>query len=215
MITTIIFDMNGVITDDEEIHEFATKEIFNKIGIDLTSEIYRASCLGRTDLASFRELFKIFEIKNQIIEDLIAEKSSRYQKLIQGNLKVYPGVLELINKLHQKYTLALTSSSTHDEVYSVVNQLGIKDLFKTIVTSKDVVHGKPLPEPYILTAKRLDVNVNNCMVIEDSENGVQSAKAAGMKCIAISNTELASKLNKADRIIKDYTTITDNFIQKI
>lgn len=215
MISTVIFDMNGVITDDEEIHELATKEIFAKIGMELTSEIYRDLCLGRTDLASFKDLFKKFAIKNQNIENLIAKKSKRYQFLIQDNLKVYPGVLKLINDLYKKYTLALTSSSTQNEVYTVVNQLDIKKYFQTIVTSKDVVHGKPLPEPYLLTANRLMVQPENCLVIEDSENGVQSAISAGMKCIAISNTEDPKKLIKADIIIDSYKVITEEFIKNI
>ncbi|MCF6222488.1 MAG: HAD family phosphatase [Flavobacteriaceae bacterium] len=213
MITTVIFDMNGVITDDEEIHEIATKEVFEDIGFDLTSEKYREFCLGRTDLASFKDLFVAFGIKEGNMESLIAKKSQRYQILIQNNLKVYPGVLDLIISLSKKYTLALTSSSTFDEVYTVVNQLDIKHLFKTIVTSRDVKYGKPMPEPYLLTAERLEVNPENCLVIEDSENGVKSAKSAGMKCVAISNTEQPSRLIKADQIIDNYDIITDKFIQ--
>jgi HAD superfamily hydrolase (TIGR01509 family) len=215
MITTIIFDMNGVITDDEEIHEIATQEIFKSIGIDLTSEIYRELCLGRTDMASFKDLMKYYEVRDQNMDKLIAAKSSKYQLLIQGNLKVYPGVISLIKKLHQKYTLALTSSSTFDEVHTVVRQLNLKKFFQTIVTSKDVVHGKPDPEPYFLTAKKLNVKCENCLVLEDSENGVQSAISAGMKCVAITNTEDQNNLTKADRIIDTYTILTDTFIQNV
>jgi HAD superfamily hydrolase (TIGR01509 family) len=215
MITTIIFDMNGVITDDEEIHEIATQEIFKSIGIDLTSEIYRELCLGRTDLASFKDLMKHYEVRDQNMEELIAAKSSRYQLLIQGNLKVYPGVISLIKRMHQKYTLALTSSSTFDEVHTVVDQLDIRKYFKIIVTSKDVVHGKPDPEPYFLTAKKLNVGCENCLVLEDSENGVQSAIFAGMKCVAIPNTEDRGKLIKADQIIDTYSMLTDVFIQNV
>ena len=207
--------MNGVITDDEEIHELATQEIFRSIGIDLTSEIYRELCLGRTDLASFKDLMKHYDVTDQNMDELIAAKSSKYQELIQGNLRVYPGVISLIKRMHQKYTLALTSSSTFDEVQTVVSQLDIKKFFKIIVTSKDVVHGKPDPEPYFLTAKKLNVKCGNCLVLEDSENGVQSAISAGMKCVAIPNTEDRSKLTKADCIIYNYIQLTDDFIQNV
>ena len=207
--------MNGVITDDEDLHEMATKEVFKSIGINLSSENYRKFCLGRTDIAAFTDLLEVFEIRDQNKDQLIATKSLRYQELIKGNLKVYPGVIELIKKLHNKYTLALTSSSTFDEVQLVVKQLGIKNLFNTIVTSKDVVHGKPHPEPYLLTAKELNVKSESCLVIEDSENGIRSAKAAGMKCVAITNTEDHKKLIKADRIIDNYSLLTDAFIQNV
>ncbi len=214
MITTVIFDMNGVITDDEDIHELATKEAFKSIGFNLTSDTYRELCLGRTDFASFKDLFKKFRIENQILENLIALKSLKYQFLIQGNMKVYPEVIQLIKNLHKEYTLALTSSSTFDEVQIVVNQLDIKKFFKIIVTAKDVIHGKPHPEPYLLTAKKLNVKCKNCLVIEDSKNGIKSAKQAGMICVAIPNTEDRTKLVEADQVIENYTDITNRFIQQ-
>lgn len=215
MITTIIFDMNGVITDDEDIHELATQQVFNDIGITITSDIYREFCLGRTDVAAFKDLLQKFEATDKNILDLIAAKSVLYQKLIKGNLKVYPDVLPLIDRLHKKYTLALTSSSTFEEVHTVMTQLNIGNLFKVMVSSKDVVHGKPDPEPYILTAKKLHVDRADCLVIEDSENGVQSAKSAGMKCIAISTTEAPDRLLLADYIVESFSEITDKLIGEI
>lgn len=212
MITTVIFDMNGVITDDEEIHEMATKEIFEQIGYDITPAIYREYCLGRTDVAAFKDIADKLEIENQDLNELISLKSIKYQELIKGNLKVYPGVVQLIKDLSNSYTLALTSSSTTDEINTVVEVLEIKKLFKTIVSSQDVVYGKPHPEPYLLTAQKLDVDVNQCLVIEDSENGIKSAKQAGMICIAIPNTEDRNKLIEADRVIATYSEVTDGFI---
>jgi len=214
MITAVIFDMNGVITDDEDLHESATKEVFRDIGVSITSENYKAFCMGRTDLAAFKDLFDAFTIENESVENLIAKKSFKYQKLIQGNLKVYPGIIPLIKELYKDYTLALTSSSTFDEVQLVMDQLRLKKYFKVIVTSKDVKHGKPNPEPYLLTAKKLNVKSENCLVIEDSKNGIQSAKKAGMVCVAIPNTEDSSKLIEADQIIENYEILTNRFIQK-
>lgn len=194
--------MNGVITDDEHIHELATKEVFFDIGIELTAEDYRAFCLGRTDVAAFKDLFEEFDIQHQNTNDLIAKKSLRYQELIKGNLKTYPGIVNFIKNQSTKYTLALTSSSTYDEVIGVVNLLHIKDYFKVIITANDVKHGKPHPEPYLLTAKQLNVNPTECLVLEDSENGVLSAITARMICVAITNTEVEKKLVKAHYIIE-------------
>lgn len=215
MITTLIFDMNGVITDDEDIHELATHQIFERVGAEVTSEIYRKFCLGRTDASAFKDLVAKFEIQHQNVAHLIAEKSVAYQELVKGNLKVYPGVIEFIHQLHQKYTLALTTSSTFAEVQAVKDQLKIDDYFATVVCANDVRFGKPHPEPYLLTAKRLQVDCHNCLVIEDSENGVQLAKAAEMKCVAITNTENPNKLTAADLIIADYSELTDTLIRRI
>lgn len=215
MISTIIFDMNGVITDDEDLHKVSTKEAFKDIGVILSSENYREFCMGRTDVTAFKDLFEKFKIKDETIENLIAKKSLKYQNLLKGNLKVYPGVISLIKRMSENYTLALTSSSTFDEVQLVVNQLNIKHLFKTIVTSNDVKYGKPNPEPYLLTADQLNVPYENCLVIEDSENGIISAKQARMICVAIPNTETKSKLSKADHIIENYEMLTSSFVKQL
>lgn len=214
MITAVIFDMNGVITDDEDIHEKATLETFKEIGIVLTPEHYRTYCLGVPDIFAFNKILNEFQKENQNTNDLIAVKTIKYKNLLKRSLKVYPGVVKLINRLNRDYKLALTSSSTADEVDFVLDQLKLKDLFDVVVTSDDIKHGKPHPEPYLLTADLLKVRNEDCMVIEDSENGIYSAKQAGMICIAIPNTEERKNLIKADRIINDYTDITLDFISQ-
>lgn len=213
MITAIIFDMNGVITDDEDCHELATKKAFDQVDVSITPEVYRKFCLGRPDTTAFKELIAEFQIESRKTEDLISVKTEFYLELIKDNLKIYPGVVELIDILHQKYTLALTTSSTFAEMETVMNKLQISPLFKIIVTAEDVKHGKPDPEPYLLTAEKLSLNCEDCLVIEDSENGVRSAKSANMKCIAITNTEKLHNLQLADQIVGKYSEITEASIQ--
>lgn len=215
MITTVIFDMNGVITDDEECHEMATQKAFEQVGLVVTQEMYRKFCLGRTDVAAFKDLMETYHIQNVGYKDLIAVKTGIYLDLIRHDLKIYPGVVDLIDRLHKKYVLALTTSSTFNEAQTVIDTLKLRDKFKVVVTSEDVVQGKPDPEPYFLTAEKLGVDCKACLVIEDSENGVNSAKAAGMACIAITNSEKKDKLILADLIVDDYSAITDDVIRHI
>ncbi len=215
MITTVIFDMNGVITDDEECHELATKRAFEQVGLDITPEIYRRFCLGRTDLAAFKELIEIYSLYKVKLEQIIADKTKIYLDLIRHELKIYPEVVDLIDRLNENYTLALTTSSTLSEAQTVINKLKLQDKFRVVITSQDVVFGKPHPEPYLLTAKKLGVDPRACLVIEDSENGVRSAKAAGMKCVAITNSEKRDKLMLADQIVDRFSEITDAFIRQI
>ncbi|MCG2460422.1 HAD family phosphatase [Flavobacteriaceae bacterium F89] len=215
MITTVIFDMNGVITDDEECHELATKRAFEQVGLDVTPEIYRRFCLGRTDLAAFKELIEIYSLYHVKLERIIADKTKIYLELIRHELKIYPEVVDLIDRLYKNYTLALTTSSTLSEAQTVIIKLRLQDKFRIVVTSEDVVYGKPHPEPYLLTAKKLGVDPKACLVIEDSENGVRSAKAAGMKCVAITNSEKRDKLMLADHIVDRFSEITDEFIRQI
>jgi beta-phosphoglucomutase len=88
----------------------------------------------------------------------------------------------------------------------------LHEYFEVVVTAGDVSIGKPDPEPYLLTAKKLGAKPHECLVIEDSENGVRSAKAAGMICIAISNTEKLDKLKLADKTVNGYSEITEGLI---
>ncbi|WP_419211321.1 HAD family hydrolase [Maribacter sp. X9] len=215
MIENVIFDMNGVITDDEHLHELATQKVFETIGLTITPEIYRQYCLGRTDASAFCDMIKDFQLKNIEVASIISEKSIVYQQLVADNLKVYPGVIMLIERLYQKYPLAITTSSTFEEVKTVLNELYLENRFKTVVSANDVQRGKPDPEPYVLTAEKLGVLPENCLVIEDSENGIRSAIAAGMKCIAITNTENRDKLTLAHYIIEDYSEITNELLESL
>jgi HAD superfamily hydrolase (TIGR01509 family) len=214
-ISTVIFDMNGVITDDEDCHELATKKAFEKVGLEITPELYRKFCLGRTDSSAFRDLIETYELKHTGIGDLIAGKTQLYMHLVKDNLKIYPGIIDLIRELSTTYILALTTSSTFAEAQTVIEHLKLKKYFKVVITAKDVKKGKPDPEPYQLTLKKLGVAAEDCMVIEDSANGVASAKAAGIRCIAIANSEKSENLRMADAIVDYCSQITTDFIEKI
>lgn len=207
--------MNGVITDDEDCHELATKQAFEQVGLDVTPEIYRKFCLGRTDAAAFKDLIETYQIRNAESKVLIADKTSHYMDLVKDNLRIYPGVVDLIATLSKNYRLALTTSSTYKEAHTIIDLLKLHDYFEVVVTAGDVSKGKPDPEPYLLTAEKLGAKPQECLVIEDSENGVRSAKAAGMKCIAIPNSEHPDKLKLADKIVNGYSEITEAFIQNL
>lgn len=205
--------MNGVITDDEKYHEMSTKLAFGHVGLRITPERYRKFCLGRTDEAAFKDLIDEYQIKNVEIIDLITNKTELYMDLIKNKLPIYPGVVALIKSLFENFTLALTTSSTANEANTVIGKLMLENYFKAVVTAEDVTKGKPHPEPYLLTAEKLGVNCSECLVIEDSENGVRSAKAAGMFCIAVTNTEKPQNLHMADLIIDEYSEITVDIIR--
>ncbi len=205
--------MNGVITDDEHCHEMATKQAFERVGLEITEERYRKFCLGRTDVSAFGDLLVAHGIEQVDLADLIAHKTELYLKLVEDELKVYPGVIDLIHKLESDYMLALTTSSTLAEAQTVIDLLELAGCFEVVVTAEDVKKGKPDPEPYLLTLYRLEKTAEDCVVIEDSENGIKSAKAAGLRCIAIPNTENPKNLWQADQIVADYSEIDRAFIE--
>ncbi len=108
--------------------------------------------------------------------------------------------------------MAIATSGIKENIDYMFKHLDIKHFFKDVIYSKDIQKGKPDPEIYFITATRLNIPVNNCVVFEDSVAGIQSAKAAGMKVIAIATTHLPGELKSADNLIYDYDDISINEI---
>lgn len=188
---------------------------FGEVGLQMSPEMYRKYCLGRTDTSAFKNLIAAYTVQGVDINELMVRKKDCYLEAVKDGLKIFDGVLDLIHRLYPNYTLALTTSSTLAEARVVIDLLGLHEIFKVRVTSEDVKKGKPDPEPYLLTAKKLGVRAKECLVIEDSENGVRSAKAAGMACVAVTHSERPGQLAMADRIISAYADITDEFIARL
>jgi HAD superfamily hydrolase (TIGR01509 family) len=211
----VIFDMNGVITDDEPIHELAFKNVCKKHMIMLTPTYYRKFCMGRTDKECFEEIFKKYNIINISVEDLVKEKFQEYSLLIKHGIKPVPYAIDLTRKLYNIFRLGLVSSAQKDEIKMILNYFNLNDCFEVIITSEDVNNGKPHPEPYLLAAKKICINPRMCVVIEDSKNGVMSAKSAGMYCIGFHNKNENQDLSKADAEVRSLKEISINFLKRL
>lgn len=212
MIKAVIFDMNGVIIDDEPVHEKAFRLVCKEFSVELTSEIYEELCFGRTDVEGFDNIIKIFNLRNILPEELVEKKAELYFQFIEGNAKSYRGVLDLIKLLKGKIKLAVASNSREDEVDATLKNFGIKDFFDVVITGSDIKKGKPDPESYLLATKKLNERPEDCLAIEDSPAGVASAKAAGLKCAAITTTHKLEALKNADLVINDFSEIDIEFL---
>lgn len=215
MIKAIIFDMNGVIVDDEHLHELAFKEVLGTLGVELSHKEYFDYCVGRTDEAGFVHVVEKFELKGVDIERLVRDKADAYYQITPSNFKSFPGCLELINDLRQAFRLALASSCAKKEVDMVLKAFELEQTFEFVITADDVKKGKPDPEPYLITAQKLKIRPEYCLVIEDAKNGVLSAKSAGMKCIAVTTTHKRDDLLNADIIFDSFSEITAELISRI
>lgn len=204
--------MNGIIIDDEHIHEMAFQETVKPFGIDLDHQGYLDYCAGKTDRAGYEQISAKFS-KDLPVNELLQQKSQMYLKLFPANKKSYPGVTDLIHALAKDFTLALTSSSSRAEVDLITKEFGIYHEFKVTISANDVMKGKPDPEPYLITAKKLGFQPNECVVIEDSRSGVLSAKAAGCYCIGVTTTHSKDDLAKADYVADSFSDITTTMIQ--
>jgi HAD superfamily hydrolase (TIGR01509 family) len=200
--SVILFDMNGVIVDDEHLHELAFANVLREHGYKLDHETYERCFMGRTDKDGFESFFGMHRTSFPNPPQLLSEKSDAYHDLAKGNLSPYPGVVEFIYDLSaHTVPMALVTSSSRIEADAVLGAFKLDHAFPVRVHADDVAKGKPHPEGYLKGAGRLDASPHTCLVVEDAPSGIDAAHRAGMTCIAVTNTRPSTELSGADRIV--------------
>ncbi|MEK6816575.1 MAG: HAD family phosphatase [Nanoarchaeota archaeon] len=199
MIRAAIFDMDGVIIDSVNIHLKAAKRAFANQGIKLTKEEMKfISARNPSDFNKF--LSKKYKYDT---ERFILDHRKYYFKDYQ-KARFYARTKRLIYHLKRlKVPIAMDTSSTDRMVHDVEKRMPLGKIFNAIVTFNDCSKRKPQPDSYLMAAKRLKVNPKDCLVFEDSEIGVEAAKRAKMKCVAMPNKyTLDQDFSKADIIVQ-------------
>jgi HAD superfamily hydrolase (TIGR01509 family) len=205
-ISTIIFDMDGVIVDSEPRHEQAFREIFREIGYGENHGIEFSEYLGRSD----RALWLDFIERNRpvhTLEYLTDWKQRRFLDIIREAEPIFEDLPELVERLGAKYKLGLASGSLHPVIDTVLAMKNLRQHFRAIVSVSDVAHGKPAPDIFLRAAELLGSDPGECCVIEDSAAGVEAAIAAGMRVIAITNSLPAARLSRAHNVVETYREI--------
>ncbi len=204
----IIFDFNGVIVDDEPLHLELFRRVIGEEGLTLTDEEYHEKYLGYDDRGCFTAaLADLGRPADDAawIDGLIARKARYYLEAIEERLLIFPGVVELIRLVESRYPLAIASGALRSEIELVLTRGGIREPFGVIVAAEDVSACKPDPEGYLRALELLNsggagLEAAECLVIEDSIAGVEAAKRAGMRCLAVTNSYRADELAHADWI---------------
>ncbi|HBJ1649789.1 HAD family phosphatase [Clostridium botulinum] len=194
-----IFDMDGVIIDSEPIHRQVHGEIMNTLGINI-SKGELALYAGATNEYIFTKLKERYGIKKSV-SDLMDYKSKLIiNKVKEESLEPINGIRELLNALRKNnIKIAIGSSSPRSLIEAVIDKFNLHSAFDCIVSGEEVERSKPYPDVYIEVSKKLGINPEKCIVVEDSHNGVQAAKSAGMKCIGFNNVNSGNQdLSKAD-----------------
>lgn len=196
----VIFDMDGVIVDSEPYSMQALVETLREYGIEPTAEDLRQS-YGRTVREDFANYFQKYGVSANL-DAAIRRKQARYFALAVGHLRPFAGVMSLLERLRQRgYRLGLASSGNQEKVTFGMNALALDGRFDAIVTGDDVTQSKPHPEIYLIAARRLALQPSECVAIEDAPAGVEAAKRAGMRCIAVTNSVSREQLQRADLIV--------------
>ena len=204
----VIFDMDGVIIDSEPIHFEVDMQTMKDFGCSISKEELN-KYVGTTNEYMYTDIKNKYKI-NKSIEEIISYRSEMAKKkVIESDLMPIDGIKELLVDLKDKnIPAAIASSSPRDFIEVVVSKFGLGDYFSCIVSGEEVENGKPAPDIYVETSKKLGVSPKECTVIEDSKNGVLAAKEAGMKCIGFKNVNSGDQdLSKADCIVNSIVEI--------
>lgn len=215
MIKAVIFDMDGVIVDSQPGYLEVDMKLLKDLGVDMTKEDYD-SYIGTTTAYVWGAIREKFRLK-QTTEELVNMERTAYLNYLQqdGNVKPMDGVKETIELLRSKgMKLAVASSSPIKVIEFTVKALKLGSYFDEIVTGDYVKRSKPEPDTFLYAAEKLGVPSNECIVIEDSNNGVIAAKRAGMKCIGYVSPHSGNQdLSSADYIVDSFYKINMDMIK--
>ncbi len=195
MLQAIIFDFDGVIADSEPLHLRAYQQVLRKEGVELTREDYYARYLGFDDSGLFRALAK-----------------DRGLAITDDRVDSWMEAAACIQALARRVPMAIASGALGPEIELVLDNTGLAGCFKTIASASDGVRGKPAPDLYLLAVAKLrelaEVDAAGCVAIEDSHWGLEAAKMAGLRTVAVTHTYPADQLRAADLIVERLSEIT-------
>lgn len=208
-IKCVIFDMDGVIIDSEEIHKKAYYQTFTALNVDVSEELYK-SFTGSSTINAFQKLVVHFNLENKP-EDLVLEKRARYVNFFENdpNLSLVSGVKEIIQYFYDKgITLILASSSAMVNINRVFKRFDLEKYFTAKISGADLKASKPHPEIFNKAALLSKIPKEKCVVIEDSDNGIKAANDANIFVFGYANIlSEGQTLANADAIIHDFSEL--------
>lgn len=210
MLKAVIFDMDGVIIDSEPIYFKVANEIFHELGIRVSEEEIH-SYVGTTS----KNMWSKIKQKHGLdcpVGDLIKMEIDNYidYLLYKEDIKPIDKVTDFIEDLHKNnIKLALASSAARLSIKIIVKKFKLEDYFKIRISGEEIKNGKPAPDIFLHASDYLDAKPDECVVVEDSTNGVKAAKAAGMKCIGYKNINSGNQdLSSSDMVISNFSEIS-------
>lgn len=195
----VLFDMDGVIVDSEPLWKIAMDEVFKGLGSKLTKTDFQKTVGMRIDQVI--TYWKGIEGWKEQVKDIECEIINRMVELIDENGQPLPGVQDVVQHLNKHKTIGLASSSPKKLIDSVLNKTQLNQFFDGVFSAENEPFGKPHPAVYLTAANQLGVQPNRCLVIEDSLNGIISAKSANMTVVCIPEK---THLKNPKLILADY-----------
>jgi beta-phosphoglucomutase family hydrolase len=186
LVKAVIFDMDGVLVDSEPLHYEAEKKTLSRYGLTFNRDIHRKYIGYSNERTFWKDLIKEYGVSLNI-ESLMMEKKEYFNKHLHKIKLIKPAYTLLKQLKKTSILLALASSSSNALINTFLTQFSLEDFFSVVQSGDEVEYGKPHPDIFLAAAEKLGVSPSNCVVIEDSLNGVKAGHAAGMIVIAVPN----------------------------
>jgi beta-phosphoglucomutase-like phosphatase (HAD superfamily) len=217
MISAIVFDFDGVLADSETLHLRAYQQVLAPRGGQMSRADYFARYLGFDDDGVFRTFAsdRGWKIDDRDVAALVAEKTAVFESLETNADLLFPGAADCVRRMAGEFPLGIASGALRHEIEVVLDRTGLRDCFRFIVASGDTPSSKPAPDPYIRAAALHAREPGACLAIEDSRWGIESAKAAGMACVGITQSYAREELAAADRIIDSLDELTPELVRSL
>jgi len=224
MFKAVIFDFDGVITDSEVLHLRAFNQSLVPYGVEISTKDYYTNYLGFSDFDCYKTLVDngLLKIDERQIAGIIKEKSKIFEVLSKTEGRTIEGVHEFLQLLEKnEIPMAICSGSLLVEIEVMLEESRLRHFFAEIVSAEQVKKGKPHPEGFILALQKLNKNshppiaAGECIIIEDSQWGLQAGKAAGMHTIAVTNSYEAEQLTIAEKIVARLNELTIDDLQQL
>ena len=209
--TAIIFDMDGVLVDSNPFHLRKWMDLLQAHGIPFNEQELPKVIMGPCNDWIFRRYLGE-DLTREQLDELGEELEINFRREIRPHARAFPGVRRFIEECHaQGIAMAVASAAIAKNVNFLISALGLRDYFRALLTANEITHPKPDPEIYLKAADKLGVSPAACVVFEDSFVGIQAAKRAGMKCVALASTFTAEDLRRethADLIVPSFEAVS-------
>jgi beta-phosphoglucomutase len=219
----IIFDFDGVIANSEPLHLKAFQQALAEEGIALTNDQYYGRYLGYDDIGLIQTLDRDRDLgwSGRQMTAMVALKATKLERMLHDGEVLYPGAAAFLRATAGLVPIAIASGAMRHEILDVLAGADLDQLFTTIVASGDTPQSKPSPEPYMLAYERLvqitalDLDRRRCVAIEDSRWGLESARGAGLRLVAVTSSYKADELEGAELITSGLDALTIDALDRL
>lgn len=223
MIRAVVFDFDGVLANTEPLHCQALREILAEEAVALTEAEYYGQYLGYDDAGAFEAIAadRGLQWDSACVASLIVRKASRLEAIEGAQSVLFPGAAAAIRRMADRYPLAIASGALRAEITHVLNREDLARYFPVVVSAEDTPTSKPAPEPYLCAVRRISGTIGGalapaeCVAVEDSRWGLESARTAGLRTVGITHTYPAEALTgAAEAIIPNLDQLTDALLRR-